>query len=839
MHHTVTVRYLDGVEKRMSVAPDQTLLEAAEASGVAIVSECESGVCGTCVGTCSSGRYEMGRTEGLSEVERDNRKVLTCQTTMQSDGVLELQYPAGDNAARLLSGEGRVTRVERLSPTTALLCIDASGLGEDIVYQPGQFAQLRIPGSEVWRSYSYAHPPRAGGQLEFIVRLLPSGVMSDYLRGPAKAGDRIALRCSKGGFHLRPIRRPVVLVAGGTGLSAILAMAESLSDVALDHPVTVLYGVTRYEDLCQQEALRELQQRQPRLSLRTIVAQPDPRWSGPVGVVTALLDAAVLNDGNVDIYLCGPAAMVDATRDWLAHAGMQRAGLYFEKFVASGTGQRARAGRRLDLKGLDLAATALAGKGTAVVIGGSIAGIAAAKVLSERFQNVIVLEKDGQHDRREGRPGAAQGWHLHHLLTAGQQEIERIFPGIIDDMVREGAFKVDMAEQYRLRLAGSWKTPCKGGIEIVCAGRPLLEWCVRRRLDAEPGIEYRYDNEMQDLVYDADSNTVLGVAVNHSEGLEVIPAEFVVDASGKNTRLPEFLEGMGLGRPELEQDILNCFYSSMWFHVPPERQWKDKVMEICFAYRPNEQTYAAQYYVDSSRTLLCSSLIEYNCYSPPRNVQEFREFAKRMQSPLVAQNIEGLEPATPVYNFRSPRMQRYHYEKMRRLPNALVAIGDSYTSTDPVAGLGMTITLQEVARLRELLARYEPMSPELPRRYYRAIARIGDRAWFVIREQTLRFSWIKDVASKRPFYFRALNWYMDRTMELVHEDIDAYKKFLAVVHLVKPPMSLLTPAMVLRVVGQWLWTKLRGRKTLIEKNYGAAVRALPEVASTHTSSSSA
>ncbi len=820
MNHEVTIRYLGGIEKRMRMAADLTILEAAEANGLPIVSECQSGVCGTCVGTCLSGRYEMGRVEGLSDVEREAGKLLTCQTTVSSDCVLELQYPLGDNAAQLLSGDGRVTSVDLVSPTTALLRIDASGLGTVIDYQPGQFAQIKVPGSEQWRSYSYTHPANAGNQLEFIIRLLPHGVMSDYLRGAAKIGDSISLRCSKGGFHLRPVVRPVVLMAGGTGLSAILAMADSLSTTSLDHPVTLLYGVTHYEDLCKLDALRALASQQAKLGIRTIIARPDPRWTGPVGVVTDLLDAASLNDGDVDIYLCGPAAMVEATRGWLARAGIQRAGLYFEKFVASGAGLRTRAARQVDVKSLDLAAIAREGRGTAVVVGGSIAGISVAKVLSERFGKVVVLEKDGQHDRREGRPGAAQGWHLHHLLTAGQQELERIFPGIIDDMVREGAFKVDMAEQYQLRLAGSWKKSCKGGIEIVCASRPLLEWCVRRRLDSEPKVDFRYDAEMQDLIYDPITNAVIGVAIDRPDGLQVIPAEFVVDASGKNTRLPEFLERIGTGAPELEQDILNCFYSTMRHHVPPERRWTDKVMVICYAYRPNEQTYAAQYYTDSSRTILSTSLIEYNCYSPPRNAAEFQAFAKRMQSPVVAELIDGLEPASPVYNFRSPRMQRYRYEKLRKLPNALVTIGDSYTSTDPVAGLGMTITLQEVARLRELLAKHAPTSPELPRRYYRAISRIADGAWFVIREQTLRFPWVKDVEKKRPFYFRALNWYMDRLVELVHDDLASYRKFLAVIHLVKPPLILMTPPMIVRVVGKWLLTKLSGRKTLIERNFG-------------------
>jgi hypothetical protein len=132
----------------------------------------------------------------------------------------------------------------------------------------------------------------------------------------------------------------------------------------------------------------------------------------------------------------------------------------------------------------------------------------------------------------------------------------------------------------------------------------------------------------------------------------------------------------------------------------------------------------------------------------------------------------------------------------------------------------MTITLQEVAQLRRLLAKHAPTSATLPKLYYRAISRIADGAWFVIREQTLRFSWIKDVEKKRPFYFRALNWYMDRLTELVHDDIASYRKFLAVIHLVKPPLSLLTPAMIARVLGKWLATKLAGRKTLIERNFG-------------------
>ena len=763
----------------------------------------------------------MGRTEGLSDVERAARKVLTCQTFAESDCLIDLQYPVDDNAACLVTGYGVVTNVQRLSSTAAILRVDASAMADSIVYKAGQFAQLQVPGTDAWRNYSFAHPADGRGELDFIIRLLPDGVMSDYLRDRAKPGDRIALRCSKGDFYLRPVVRPVILVAGGTGLSAILAMAHSL-EADIEQPVHLLYGVTAAEDLCKRDELDAIAQRIPGLQLHIIVSRPDANWDGPVGLVTDLLDERILGGGDADVYLCGPAAMVEATRNWLDNNGIHRIGLYYEKFVPSGAARR-RTPARLDYAQLDLAEVQRRGRGTAVVIGGSIAGIAAAKVLSESFERVIVLEKDGRHSRREGRPGAAQGWHLHHLLTAGQIELERIFPGIVDDMVREGAFKVDMAAQYRIRLGGTWKKPGTSDIQIVCAGRPLLEWCVRRRLDDESRIEFRYESEVGDLVYDRGSKAIIGVAVAKDGGgdaeLDVVPAEFVVDASGKNTRIPEFLEHIGIGAPEVEQDIINCFYSTMQHYVPPERQWQDKVMVICYAYRPYEDTYSAQYYTDSSRTILSTSLVAYNCYSPPRTAQEFREFADLMPSPVVGENIDGLEPASPIYNFRYPNMLRLRYEKKRNLPRALLVVGDAYTSADPVSGLGMSLALKEVREMQLLLAKYDAGHPELPRRYYRKISRMADTAWFVIREQNLRFDWIKGVADKRPFYFGALTWYMDRVLELVHDDLDTYREFLAVVHLVKPPAALMRPKVAGRVLGKWARTRLSGRKTLIARNY--------------------
>lgn len=817
MTHQITIRYSDGVTRTMPADERQSVLEAADTHGVPIESECQSGVCGTCVGRCVFGRYDIGHTPGLSEDEKEEGRILACQAVARSDCTIELDYPFAGNTAHLVSGTARLVALDRLSPSTMRIAFDISGLPESLDYKPGQFAQLRVPGTDAWRSYSFLTAGARDGIVEFLVRLLPDGTMSTYLTSQAQIGDSLEIRGSKGGFYLRDPSSPILLVAGGTGLSGVLAIAEQLADRAYEAPVRLLYGVTGEADLVLTERLDALTGRMADFEWHAIVRHPSLDWQGQSGLVTDLLDEDLLGQGRTEAYLCGPALMVEAVRGWLDdHDGHHDLELYFEKFLP--TGQR-RDAQRIGPIHVDLEHIKAEGSGVAVVIGGSIAGMATARVLADHYERVVVLEKDQIHRRMEGRPGAAQSWHLHHLLIAGQRELEKIFPGIIDDMVKEGAFRVDMGEQYRLMLAGSWKKVVHSDIEIVCAGRPLLEWCVRRRLDDAPRIEYRYGHEVIDLVADGEAASIRGVVSLHDGQTDIIPAEFIVDASGKNTPVPELLARNGFSAPEIEADCLNCLYSSMRHKVPPGRAWTDKVMIIAYAQRPYQRYYAAQYYTDSSRTVLSTSLVGYNSYDPPRNAEEFRDFARRMPTQIIGDELDGLEPCSEVHNFRYPEMRRYRYERLKDSPSGLVALGDAFCSADPVSGAGMTKALLELGELRAMLASGSPESAGFASRYYRRVAKIADRVWFVVREQNLRYPWIKNVESKRPFYFRLLNWYVDRTLELAHEDPATYRLYLAMTHFISPPSALMRPTLMAKVLSQWVRTKLAFRPTLIERNF--------------------
>jgi len=819
--HLATVHYSDGEHRTLSVGRGQTILEAADIQGIPIVSSCESGICGTCVGRCVSGRLSFASSIGLSEGEKDEGRFLSCQSELESDCEITFDYPLGDNAASIMSGPCQILNIEQLSAGAALLELDSSQLPPDFKYRPGQFMQLQIPRTNEWRSYSCLNGAPRAGRLEFLVRLLEQGAMSDYLRDSAQPGDVIQIRGPKGSLCLRETDTPVILIAGGTGLSATLAIAEQLC--ASNHPAPMLlcYGAGSAAELVLVSRLAALAKANPRFTYRTIVAVDGSDWNGPVGLVTDLLSPQDFHDGAADIYLCGPPNMVDATKTWVDTQGLEAVNLYAEQFSPSGASSRKR-DPGINQKAHNVDELFQNGAGTAIVVGGSIAGISAAKMLTAHFERVIVLEKDVAHRKREGRPGAAQGWHLHHLLIAGQKMIETIFPGVINEMVSAGAFKVDMGEQYRIFLAGAWKKRIRSGIDIVCAARPLIEWCLRRRLDDDPKIDFRYESEMVDIIVHPTRKTMVGIVTSHDSASTVLAAELVVDASGKNSRLPDLLSQHGFSKPELDADEINCFYSTMYHRVPKERVWDDKVMVINYPYRPNEEHYAAQYYLDRSRTVLSTSLIGYNCYNPPRNAEEFREFARLMPDPSIGEELDGLEPISIVHNFRYPAMQRYHYHKLRNLPGGIVAVGDALSSADPVSGAGMSKAIMEIDILRTLLGhRGHTRNARFPKAFYRKARGLSDMIWDVIREQNLRFTWIRGGASKRARFSRVRNWYVDRFMEAMHESPDLYRRFLAVTHFVEPPTALMRPGVIVEVVGRWAKTKMQQQKTPIEAKYGS------------------
>ncbi len=335
MSHKIALNFEDGVTRFIDAKGSETVADAAYRQGINIPLDCRVGACGACKCQVESGRYELGEDfieDALSADEAAQGMVLTCQMRAQSDCVVRV--PVASSACRIKQGSFRaaIREVQALSDSTIRLAIEGDELGK-LAFLPGQYVNLQVPGSEQTRAYSFSSMPQ-DGKVSFLIRNVPGGLMSGYLTQLAKVGDQMTLTGPLGSFYLRDVRRPLLLLAGGTGLAPFLAMLEKLAASGSDQPVHLIYGVTNDFDLVEMDKLAEFAERLPNFTYSACVANPDSQH--PLkGYVTQHIAPGQLNDGDVDIYLCGPPPMVEAVNQDLRQRGIQPANFYYEKFAAS------------------------------------------------------------------------------------------------------------------------------------------------------------------------------------------------------------------------------------------------------------------------------------------------------------------------------------------------------------------------------------------------------------------------------------------------------------------------------------------------------------------------
>lgn len=341
MNHKVAFSFADGKTLFFEARANELLLDAALRSGVNIPLDCREGVCGTCQGRCESGQYTLDYVddEALSERDLAERKILACQTRLQSDATFAFDFDSSlCNAAGTQMLQGVVTTIEHVSRSTAILYLDASACAQQLDFLPGQYARIQVPGTSHWRSYSFANRPNPRNQLQFLIRLLPGGAMSHFLREQCQPGMTLAFEAPLGSFYLREVDKPLIWVAGGTGLSAFLGMLDELADQGgAGHAVQLFYGVTQDADLCEIQRLDDYQSRIPGFTYQTIVTQPSEHWSGRVGYIPDHFDLAQLEAQAFDLYMCGPPPMVEAIRRWLDQQSLEHFKVYYEKFIESNT----------------------------------------------------------------------------------------------------------------------------------------------------------------------------------------------------------------------------------------------------------------------------------------------------------------------------------------------------------------------------------------------------------------------------------------------------------------------------------------------------------------------
>lgn len=330
--HSVALSFEDGVTRFITCRDDQTVADASYRQRINIPLDCRDGACGTCKALCESGSYDGGTyiEDALPTDEAAAGYVLPCSMKPRSDLVLQIASTSDVAKTQAATYAGTVTQLDRLSATTIALGIEIPNRSE-LAFLPGQYVNIAVPGTDQTRSYSFSNAPGAD-LLTFLVKLTPGGAMSDYLDQRAAIGDAISFTGPNGSFFLRETDRPVLLLAGGTGLAPVLSMLRTLGASPSRRTAHLIYGVSTDEDLV---ALDDIEQIAATLSGFTwdhCVSDPNSTAANK-GYVTSLIAPKHLYDGDVAVYLCGPPPMVESVRGHLNTTGVEPTGFYYEKFA--------------------------------------------------------------------------------------------------------------------------------------------------------------------------------------------------------------------------------------------------------------------------------------------------------------------------------------------------------------------------------------------------------------------------------------------------------------------------------------------------------------------------
>lgn len=452
----------------------------------------------------------------------------------------------------------------------------------------------------------------------------------------------------------------------------------------------------------------------------------------------------------------------------------------------------------------------------AVVLGGSIAGLLAARVLAEAYTDVRVLDRDDLTAPGAQRRGVPQGRHIHALLARGQQVFEELFPGLAAELVAHGVPAGDMLGDARLYFSGHRLRQVASGLVVLSASRPFLERHVRARVRALPQVTFEPPCDIVGLATTPDRQRVTGVRLlPRADGSaeEMLGADLVVDATGRGSRIPVWLEALGYERPDEERVPIGLGYSTRRYRLRPDALGGD--FACLHGLTPEQPRGGLLAMLEGDQWMLTLAGILGD--HPPTDPDGFLAFARSLQFPDISEAIRDAEPLDDPVAFRFPASVRRRYERLTRFPEGLLVLGDSVCSLNPIYGQGISVAALEALTLRSHLERHT--QPQ-PRRFLRDLARVIDTPWEMAVGGDLVFPGVEGPRTHR---LRMASAYIARLHAAAARDARLARAFVRVSGLVDGPEALLHPSVALRVLRQ----SLRRAPSTVSQGGVAASNAQP------------
>jgi 2-polyprenyl-6-methoxyphenol hydroxylase-like FAD-dependent oxidoreductase len=429
-----------------------------------------------------------------------------------------------------------------------------------------------------------------------------------------------------------------------------------------------------------------------------------------------------------------------------------------------------------------------------IVIGASMAGLLAARALADHFEQVTLLERDIFPPPGENRKGVPQGRHTHVLLERGRRIMEEYLPGLTADLAGLGAVNIaDVSLSVRWFRSGAYHRPGASGISGIGVARPTLEAAFRQHVLALPNVHAREDCNVTGLLTTPDKGRVTGVRLvdrRAGTGEESLLADLVVDASGRGSRSPAWLEKLGYSRPAEDEVRVGLGYTTCYYRRRPEHLSGLKGV-VQLPTPPNKRmgVIMAQ---DGDRWVV--TLGGYLGDHAPTNYTGFLEFARSLATPDIYNLIKGAELLSEPVAHKFPANLRHRYDKLARFPDGYLVFGDALCSFNPIYGQGMTVAALEAVALGECLAQGHA---HLARRFFAEAGPIIDLAWSTTVGNDLSNP---EVEGQRTPMVRFLNWYIDKLHKAAHTDAVLSIAFQKVINMVAPPPTILNPAIAWRVM---------------------------------------
>lgn len=433
------------------------------------------------------------------------------------------------------------------------------------------------------------------------------------------------------------------------------------------------------------------------------------------------------------------------------------------------------------------------------MIGGSLAGLAAARALSDHVEHVTVVDRDAFPHGVTERPGVSQARHPHGLLARGRQELERLFPGFDLAMIEGGAHDLDVGSEFAVLRPYGWQPRRPSGLRALFASRLLLESVVRELARTLANVSVMERTDVVALLAARDATPrVAGVRTRSRQGgaVDDLAADLVIDASGRTSKSAEWLRALGLEPPD--ETVVDSFagYSSRWYRAPPPGRWPAEWWWKGIWIDPADETDhrgAVLTPVEDGQWMVTLAGVARDY--PPRDEAGFDAALGQLRSPAIAEAVRLAEAISPVFSNRAMANRFRHYERWRERLDGYLALGDAVCAFNPVYGQGMTCAAVGARLLADVLAKTGAAAPDLAPTFFRAQARFLDGVWSLATGADFRFA--ETVGDRPPLAWLARR-YADELALAVRDDPGLMRMVIDVFHLLEPPSRLFGPTAVAR-----------------------------------------